>query len=201
VNVHVQGAGPARAAGRQRNPQIDAAVIAATLALLDEVGYAKLSIGAVAERARVHRPAIYRRWPTKQHLVTDAIASAIGVIPTPDTSDLRADLVTGIATIAAAFTDRALGHVLLPVVADLPANHDLQTQFFDRVFHPRRATTRATLQHAIDRGEVRPDIDMEFVLDALAAPIYFRALFQHAAVDQDLVESTVDLVLAGITSG
>lgn len=76
----------------------------------------------------------------------------------------------------------------------------LQTQFFDRVFHPRRATTRATLQHAIDRGEVRPDIDMEFVLDALAAPIYFRALFQHAAVDRQLFESTVDLVLAGITT-
>ena len=41
---------------------------------------------------------------------------------------------------------------------------------------------------------------MEFVLDALAAPIYFRALFQHGPVDQALVESTVDLVLAGITT-
>ena len=120
MNVHLRAAGPRRAAGRQRDPEIDAAVIAATLALLDEVGYAKLSIGAVAKRAGVYRPAIYRRWPTKQHLVTDAIASTIGVTPTPDTGDLRADLVTGIATIAAAFIDSALGHVLLPVVADLP---------------------------------------------------------------------------------
>jgi AcrR family transcriptional regulator len=190
--------GARRTAGRRRDPEIDTAVIEATLGLLSEVGYAKLSIGAVAKRADVYRPAIYRRWPTKQHLVTDAIASRIGVTPTPDTGDLRGDLVTGFATVAAAFTGSALGRVLLPVIADLPANQDLQAQFFDRVFHPRRATTAVTLQHAIDRGEVRRDIDMEFVLDALAAPIYFRALFQHAAIDQRLVDSTVDLVLASI---
>ena len=191
---------PRRTAGRRRDPEIDAAVIAATLRVLDEVGYAKLSIGAVANRADVFRPAIYRRWPTKQHLVTDAIASTVGVTPTPDTGDLRADLVTGIATIAAGFADPALGHVLLPVVADLPANPALQTQFFDRVFHPRRDTTRTTLEHAIERGVVKPGIDMDFVLDALAAPIYFRALFQHAVIDQALIEATVDLVLASIAT-
>jgi AcrR family transcriptional regulator len=193
-------AAPRRTAGRQRDPEIDAAVIAATLGVLDEVGYAKLSIGAVAKRAKVYRPAIYRRWPTKQHLVTDAIASTIGVTPTPDSGDLRADLISGITTIAAGFADPALGHVLLPVIADLPADPGLQTEFLDRVFHPRRATTRATLEHAIERGLVKPTIDMEFVLDALAAPIYFRALFGHAPIDQKLIDETVDLVLAGITA-
>jgi AcrR family transcriptional regulator len=192
--------GPRRTAGRQRDPEIDAAVIAATLRVLDEVGYAKLSIGAVASAANVYRPAIYRRWPTKQHLVTDAIASAVGVTPTPDSGDLRADLVAGIATIAAGFADPALGHVLLPVIADLPADPALRSQFFDRIFHPRRDTTRTTLEHAIERGAVKPDIDMEFVLDALAAPIYFRALFGHAVLDQALIDATVDLVLAGITT-
>lgn len=187
-------------AGRRRDPEIDAAVIAATLQVLGEVGYAKLSIGAVAHRARVYRPAIYRRWPTKQHLVTDAIASTIGVTPTPDTGDLRADLIAGVATIAAGFADPALGHVLLPVIADLPADPGLRTQFLQRVFRPRRDTTRATLGHAIERGQVKPTIDMEFVLDALAAPIYFRALFRHAALDQKLIDDTVDLVLAGITT-
>lgn len=191
---------PRRMAGRRRDPEIDAAVIAATLQILDEVGYVKLSIGAVAKRANVYRPAIYRRWPTKQHLATDAIASTIGVAPTPDTGDLRADLIAGVATIAAGFTDPALGHVLLPVIADLPADPELQTQFFDRVFRPRRATTRATLEHAIELGVVKPDIDLDFVLDALAAPIYFRALFQHAALDRRLIDETVDLVIAGITT-
>jgi AcrR family transcriptional regulator len=200
VTVDARDARRRPKAGRQRDPEIDTAVIAATLQVLDEVGYAKLSIGAVASRANVYRPAIYRRWPTKQHLVTDAIASTIGVTPTPDSGDLRADLITGTATIAAGFADPALGHVLLPVIADLPANPALQAQFFDRVFRPRRDTTRTTLVHAIERGAVKPDIDMDFVLDALAAPIYFRAVFQHAALDQALIENTVDLVLASITS-
>jgi AcrR family transcriptional regulator len=188
-----------RTAGRQRDPEIDAAVIAATLAVLGEVGYAKLSIGAVATRAQVYRPAIYRRWPSKQHLVTDAIASTIGVTPTPDTGDLRADLISGIATIADGFADGAPGRVLLAVIADLPADPGLQAEFFGRVFHPRRETTRTTLEHAIERGLVKQDIDMDFVLDALAAPIYFRALFRHGPLDRKLVEETVDLVLAAIT--
>ncbi|HEY1972258.1 MAG TPA: TetR/AcrR family transcriptional regulator [Pseudonocardia sp.] len=192
------GPGP-RTAGRQRDPDIDQAVAAATLQLLDEVGYPGLSIGQIAKRAQVYRPAIYRRWPSKQHLVTAVLAGALGITPTPDTGDLRADLIAGIGTVADGLTTPGLGHVLIPFIADLAADPALREQFFTSVFHARRATTEATLRAAIDRGEVRPDIDMVFVLDALAAPMYFRRLFEHAPVDHALVEQTVDLVLASIS--
>jgi AcrR family transcriptional regulator len=187
-----------RPAGRQRDPRIDATVLGATLDLLRHTRYSDLSIGQIAQHAGVHRPAIYRRWPTKQHLVADAIASVLGTTPTPDTGDLRRDLIAGITTVANGFNHPVLGHVLLPLVADLGASPELRDEFLTRVFHQRRATTRTTIQHAIDRGEVDPEIDMDFVLDALAAPTYFRALYQHAPVDASLVENTVDLVLAGI---
>jgi AcrR family transcriptional regulator len=190
--------GTPRAAGRQRDPEIDRAVAEATLSLLGEVGYARLSIEQVAKRAGVHRPTVYRRWPSKQHLVTNVLASALGVTPTPDTGDLRTDLLTGIGTVVDGLTAPGLGHVLVPFVADLRAHPELREQFLTEVFHARRATTEATLRAAIERGEVRTDIDMTFVLDALAAPAYFRQLFGHAPVDRLLVEQTVDLVLAAI---
>ncbi|GAA0898370.1 TetR/AcrR family transcriptional regulator [Pseudonocardia zijingensis] len=187
-----------RSAGRQRDPEIDRAVAEATLGLLGEVGYARLSIEQVAKRAQVHRPTIYRRWPSKQHLVTDVLAGALGVAPTPDTGDLRTDLIAGIGTVADGLTAPALGHVLIPFIADLHAQPELRERFFNEVFHARRASTEAALRTGIERGEVKADIDMTFVLDALAAPLYFRRLFGHEPLDRALVERTVDFVLAAI---
>lgn len=63
----------ARGRGRPRDPAIDEAVLTATRALLVEVGCDQLSMVAIAERAGVGRPALYRRWPSKTHLVFEAV--------------------------------------------------------------------------------------------------------------------------------
>ena len=54
--------------GRPRDPRIDEAVLRAAAELVEEVGYADLTIAAIAERAGTTKPAIYRRWPSKAHL-------------------------------------------------------------------------------------------------------------------------------------
>lgn len=185
-------------AGRPRDPAIDSAVREATLTLLRERGYANLSIGEVARAAGVPRPAIYRRWPSKRHLVVDVLAETIGANPTPDTGNLRRDLVKGIDTIRSALTDKGFGVLLPALVADLDNDNDLRTAFLGDVFIARRDSTEKMLRSAMERGEVRADVDMQFILDTLAAPLYFRALFQHAPIDRRLVEQTVDSVLAGI---
>ena len=86
--------GPVRGPGRPRDPHAEAAIVEATLELLDQVGYARLSVEAVAARAGVGRATIYRRWPGKQQLVVHAIATVTEVsygerLPGP----LRDDLV------------------------------------------------------------------------------------------------------------
>jgi hypothetical protein len=126
------------------------------------------------------------------------LASALGVTPTPDTGDLRTDLLTGIGTVVEGLTGPDLGHVLVPFVADLQAHPTLRDQFFTEIFDARRASTESTLRVAIERGEVGPDIGMTFVLDVLVAPAYFRRLFGHAPLDRRLIEQAVDLLLAAI---
>ncbi|MEV2276761.1 TetR/AcrR family transcriptional regulator [Nocardiopsis sp. NPDC049922] len=185
-------------AGRTRDERIDGAVLSATVELLGEVGYTALTMGAVARRAGVHRPAVYRRWPSKRHLVVDAVADGLGPRPTPDTGDLRDDLVTGIMTVVDALAGTPLGRVLPALVADLAADPELAGRFLDRAFHPRRATTAATLRSAVARGEIRADFDMDFVLDALAAPLYYRVLFGHLPLSRPLAEQCVDTVLADL---
>ncbi|BBY66831.1 TetR/AcrR family transcriptional regulator [Mycolicibacterium helvum] len=183
---------------RARNADIDDAVLGATLELLAEVGYADLSIGQVATRAGVHRPAVYRRWPSKRHLIVDTVVSELGAAPTPDTGDLRADLIVGITTLAAALGGTTLGAILPALVSDLARSPDLSEDFLRRVFAPRRESTAQTLESARQRGVIRESFDMEFVLDALAAPVYYRVLFRHLPVDAALVAQTVDAVLASL---
>jgi AcrR family transcriptional regulator len=190
------------AAGRRKDPSIDAAVRTATLDLLAEVGYADFTIAQVAKNADVYRPAVYRRWPSKQHLVIDAVATLLGTVPTIDTGRLREDLIGGIATLVTAFETTVLGHVLPALIADLARNPTLRAAFLDDVFHTRRRSTETVLRRAAEHGEI-PELDrgdMDFVLDALAAPVYYRALFRHAPLDDALIENSVDLVLAGLTA-
>ncbi|WP_280233433.1 TetR/AcrR family transcriptional regulator [Nocardia cyriacigeorgica] len=186
---------------RTRDVRIDEAILAATVELLGTVGYQQLTMGAVAAEAGVHRPAVYRRWPSKQHLVVEAVAGQLGVTPTPDTGDLRGDLVAGMTTLVHALSGTALGRALPALVADLASDPELAAEFRRRVFDPRRETTAAALRSAIERGEIDPGIDMDFTLDALAAPLYYRALFGHLPLTESLAERTVDMVLAAITPG
>ncbi|MER7076519.1 transcriptional regulator, TetR family [Saccharopolyspora kobensis] len=183
---------------RTREARIDDAVLAAAVDLLSDVGYRQLTMGAVAARAGVHRPAVYRRWPSKTHLVVDAVARRMGLTPTPDTGDLRNDLVTGMSTLVRALSGTPLGHALPGLIADLASDTELATEFRRRVFDARRETTANALRSAIRRGEIQPDTDVEFVLDALAAPLYYSVLFGHRPLTDDLAEQSVDLVLAAI---
>lgn len=184
--------------GRARDNRIDTAVLTAARELLDENGYAELSIGQVAARAGLHRPAIYRRWPSKRHLVVDVVADLLGLQPTPNTGDLRADLTVAMRNLVAALRDTSLSNVLPALVADLANDPDLRAHFLASVFEPRRRTTASALESAIHRGEIDPGIDLDFVLDAIAAPIYYRALFGHLPLTETLADRSVDAVLRAI---
>nr|WP_237535521.1 TetR-like C-terminal domain-containing protein [Streptomyces sp. SID3343] len=135
-------------------------------------------------------------------MITDAVATLLGTTPTTDTGDLRADLVAGISTLVTAFETTVLGRVLPALVADLAGDPALRDTFLEDVFHTRRRSTEVVLRRAAERGEI-PELDdtaMQFTLDALAAPVYYRALFRHTPLDHALVTDSVDLVLAGLVS-
>ncbi|MFF3572402.1 TetR/AcrR family transcriptional regulator [Nocardia jiangxiensis] len=185
---------------RTRDTRLDAAIRTAVVELLDEQGYEQLTIGAVASRAGVHRPAVYRRWPSKRHLVVDAVAELMGVTPTPNTGDLRSDLLEGMSTLVRSLSSTPLGRALPALVADLSASAELSDEFRSRVFLPRRESSAAALRSAIERGEIRADFDMDFVLDLLAAPLYYRVLFGHQPLTPRLAEQTVDAVLTTIST-
>lgn len=194
---------PERAAaplGRPRNPQIYTASLGATLTILDESGYSGLSIEAVARRAHTTKPALYRRWPTRQHLVLAALAQRLGEADTPpDTACTLCDLNECINVFIAAF-ERMPPGVLGSLLADCAGDPQLRATFMATLFDPPRAAVAQTLDFALARGDLRPDVDLHLTLDLLGSLVHYRALFGHAPTSEAEVERAVEALLQGIAT-
>jgi AcrR family transcriptional regulator len=183
--------------GRPRDPQIDRAVPEAALAVLDEVGYAGLTLEAVARRAGTTKPALYRRWPTRQRLVLAALGLRLGATEAPDTGCTLCDLDECLKLFVRAFARMPPG-VLGPLFADCASDHELRAAFLTTLFHPPRRAVAQTLDRAFARGDLREAVDREFVLDLLGSFIYYRALFGHAPTSNAEIEGAVTALLQGI---
>ena len=186
-----------RPPGRPRSERVDEAILAAALAELGERGYARMTVDAVAARAGVSKPTIYLRHPTKAELATAAIAS-MRVQPRPEpTDDVRADLLAHLRLLRAGL-ERPNGMAMLGTV--LAEEHDtpeLLALFRERLVAPRRRELRAVLEAARDRGDLRPDADIDVAVNALVGAFFARYLAGDSLRGR-FVTSLVDTLLAGV---
>jgi AcrR family transcriptional regulator len=189
-----------RSRGRPRDERIDCAVRRAVMEILNEVGYGRLTLEAVAARAGTSKPTLRRRWRSRQHLVVSALVQTMGVSPTPDTGCTHCDLIAGIRTLSHAFTTTVGRRALPALIADLADDPELESEFLNELFHPRRAATAAALRRGIRRGDIRPDADIDLLLDMLGATAYYRVLFNHLPLTPTLAEDVVEVVLAGVAT-
>ena len=108
---------PARAIGRPRDARADRAILTATLQLMAERGVRDLRMDDVAERAGVGKATIYRRYRSKDELVSDAVATLVSEIAIPDTGSTRADLMA-LMTQAVELYSGSLAARLMPAVLE-----------------------------------------------------------------------------------
>ncbi|MGH3883667.1 MAG: TetR/AcrR family transcriptional regulator, partial [Pseudonocardiaceae bacterium] len=153
-------------------------MLGATLAVLDGSGYRGCTLDEVARRAGTTKPAIYRRWPTRQHLVLAALARRLGESPVPDTDCTLCDLAEGINVFVAAF-QRMPPDVLGPLLADCAGEPELRTNLHDNPVRTAASRRRAHPQPRLARGDLREDVDRGLVLDLLGSLVHYRALFDH----------------------
>jgi AcrR family transcriptional regulator len=186
-------------AGRPRDAQIDAAVLGATLAALDESGYGRLTFEDVARRAGTTKPAIRRRWPSRQQLVLAALSERLGKARAPDTGCTLCDLDECLKLFVAAFRRMPPG-VIGPLFADCAGDRELRAAFMTALFDPPRAAVSETLARAHARGDLRDDVDLGLILDLIASFIHYRALFGHASTSNVEIERAVEALLQGIAA-
>ena len=173
----------------------DAAICDATLALLLEVGYDRMSMDAVAARAHASKATIYRRWPGKQELVLDAVrARGVGLTVAEDTGSLRGDLV---ATYRSAIhgvgaEDAELVAGVLRAMRSTPELADcVRTQ----VLESKCEVSRTVVARAVERGELPAETDPMLLHEVASALWFHRILVVGGPVDDDFIAHVVDDVL------
>jgi AcrR family transcriptional regulator len=165
--------------GRPRNPQIDDDVLDATFDVLSEVGYARLTIEAVARLASTTKPSIYRRWPSRQHLVLEALAKRLGDgKPVPDRGCVACDLADCLTLFTAACR-RMPPDVLASLLADCAGSPGLRARIITELVEPPRRVVDEVLARAQARGDLRADLDRDLAIDLLGSLVHYRALFGH----------------------
>lgn len=174
---------------------VDKEVISAVIAALQQGGYAAITIDGIAKTVGRARTTLYRRWPSKRHLVAYAVVGELGENPAPDTGSLRDDLLSAVTTLWRAFRG-PLGDALPGLVADMAHDSALASSIRREVMVPRRLSMREAIERAHARGEARNDIDMELILDMLTGPFYFRRLFGHASMTLKDAAQIVEHVVA-----
>jgi AcrR family transcriptional regulator len=180
--------------GRPRDERIDIEVVAAVLSTLQWGGYGAVTMEGVARKVNRARTSIYRRWPTKRHLVAYAVVSEMGGNPAADTGTLRKDLEAAVETLLKAFGG-PLGQALPGLVADMARDEELAQTIRSQVLATRRDSMRVAFERARARGEIRSDLDIEMVLDMLTGPFYYRILFRHAPITRRSTRTAVEYVL------
>jgi AcrR family transcriptional regulator len=190
-------AGSKRPRGRPRDPAIDEAILGAARTLLVEVGYASLTMEAVASRAGVTKPTLYRRWPVKGALVWEAVFGKTKAAPMPDTGDVAGDLRVIVGWGVDEFTAPEARAALPGMVAEFESNPELRRMVRGGLIEPEFARVRKVLERAVVRGELRSDVDLELLMDVLVGTVFGRAVLLEHKLDDQLVDQLVDLVLAG----
>ncbi|MGY1980142.1 TetR/AcrR family transcriptional regulator [Nocardia gipuzkoensis] len=181
-----------------RSARVRQAVLDATLQLAAENGPDAVSIPEVARIAGVHETSIYRRWGTREHLILDALLSySSQQLPIPDTGTVREDLIDFARSIAA-YQAGPLGIALARAMAVAEDDSGLTSNRI-QFWQSRFDRARVMIDRAVARGELPETVDAATALEALVAPVHFRALLTRQPVDEPFLARVVDQLLHGIS--
>lgn len=184
----------------RRSERTHHAILSAAVELLEEVGYANLTIQAIADRAGVSNKTIYRWWSNKAAVVMEAFALATAdIVAIPDTGSLRADLLAFIQAAFVAHQTLKFGATMASLVAAIQTEPTLAAAFREQFITQRRDAVRQILERAISRGELLAPLDVEVVIDGIYGPIFYRLLVGHAPLDNQFAEALVNQLLMGVT--
>lgn len=187
--------------GRPRSEEARRAILGAAFEMLVAQGPGRLTVEAVAAKAGVGKPTIYRYWPNARALEMAAMLEQ----PFPDTNvqagrSAVADLQTQLEKVVTIFAERR-GRQMTQMIAASEPDSELSKQFRNTVILRCREEGRAILQRAILERQVRSDlINIEVALDMIYGPLFYRLLVGHAPLDRAFAKDLVATALAGLES-
>ena len=187
--------------GRPREARADRAILQATLELIAELGVYGFRIEDVAARAGVGKGAIYRRYGSKDELVTAAIATLVSEeIAVPDTGSTRGDLLILMREAVELYRGSLAARLMPKLIGALAQKPELARAVRERFLAGRRAAIAEVLHRGVERRDLRPDLDIELALDVLGGPLFYRLLVTGGPIDEQLAAGVADLIVRGFSA-
>ncbi|MEV5970285.1 TetR/AcrR family transcriptional regulator [Streptomyces sp. NPDC051921] len=188
---------PRGATPRRRGPVLERAILEAALEQLGTVGWNGLTMEGVAVGAQTGKAAVYRRWPSKEDLVADALRTGLPDLDeTPDHGGVREDLYELCRRVRAAMYSKP-GYALRAVLheCDSESAERFQELILSGVIEPSQRLLRAVVERGIARGEVREDAAHEAVYDVVPAMMMYRAKVCGSEWTDAEIAEMIDLVM------
>jgi AcrR family transcriptional regulator len=190
-----------RRVGRPRDARADRAILRATLELIAERGVHEFRTEDVAARAGVGKGAIYRRYRSKDELVTAAVSALVSEgIAVPDTGSTRDDLLALMREAVRLYRGSLASRLMPNLIGAMAQKPELARAVRERFLAGRRSALTEVLRRGIERGELHPELDLELALDVLGGPLFYRLLVTGGPIDEQLAEGVADLILRGFAS-
>ncbi|MGW0807808.1 TetR/AcrR family transcriptional regulator [Nonomuraea sp. NPDC002799] len=186
----------------RRSERSRQAILEAARALVSEMGYAKLSIEAIAARAGVGKQTIYRWWRSKGAVVFDAFLALSeagdGEVALPDTGDIEADLKVVMRATVAEFADPAFEAPIRALNTEIINDPDLAAQYREKLAGPVDEAKKARLRSAQRAGQIAPDTDLDLALELLYAPLHQRWLHRSGPLTPQYADALVEMFLKAV---
>jgi AcrR family transcriptional regulator len=187
--------------GRPRDEEREQAILDAAVELLAEVGYDRMSMDAVAGRARASKATIYRRWPGKAELVAAAMHGRVAPPPAllADTGSLRGDLVAAVSAMCRSLQG-ADGGLMCGLATAVRGDDDLARVLGSQLLDDKRAMLQPLMDRAVARGELPPGTDATVIIEVAPSVTLLRQLTAQP-LDDVFVEHLVDDILLPLVTG
>ncbi|WP_441250201.1 TetR/AcrR family transcriptional regulator [Kitasatospora sp. McL0602] len=193
---------PPRGKGRPRSATADRAILDATRDALAELGWGGLTMGHVAARAGVAKTTLYRRWPSKNELVVEAVASLFDDLEMTDQGSLQADIESVVTRFAGLLARPETQAALLALFAEGSRDPELRQRIRERIVDPQKYLVQQGRAQAQQRGELRPDSDdtaacaeIDIIFDTIAGTVEHRMLVIGEPVTPEWVHRFTALLL------
>lgn len=164
-------------------------------------GYAALNVEAVASRAGVNKTTVYRRWPTLDDLLVDALTTwSLQTVPVPDTGSIDTDLRAfgqELAELLNGGVGRQVAAIVLTAGLRSAPLREATRRYFD--YQAQRAIPPVT--RAILRGELPANTDASALLTTFRAPLFYRMVTTGDPIDADLIARAARVALTAARAG
>jgi AcrR family transcriptional regulator len=170
-------------------------ILQTALTILGEVGYDRLTMDAVASRAKASKATLYRRWSTKAKLVIDALHATKGHTPMPeDTGSLRGDLQSAFCGMGG-LTDPEMVATMSSVITAMGRDEEFAREFREHFVAAKTEAFQIVWERAQQRGELRPDVDIELLSHAMPGVVLHRVFMFGEKPTEDLITRVIDQII------